>query len=195
MLGTNNMDHTELKYTLHALFPMLKEASLNSMLAICEYKQASKHTEIISEGKFHPYSYIILSGGVKSYYLKDSKEVCTWFAFENEPVGSMATFQGLPSNETVEFLEDSTMLRIHMKKLKELAQQDLSISQLLNDLLMEYILFTEEKFRQLQFMTAQERYAALLDKEPDVLQRVSLTDIASYLGVSRETLSRIRAMR
>lgn len=189
------MDHAEIEQTLHALFPILKEESLNSFATFCAYKQVSKHTAILSEGKYHHYSYIILEGAAKSYYLADAKEVCIWFAFENEAIGSTATFQGLPSQETVVSLEDCHLLQIHLQKLRELAQRDLATSHLLNDLLMEYILYTEEKLRQFQFMTAQERYKALLDKAPDILQRVSLTDIASYLGVSRETLSRIRALK
>ena len=159
------------------------------------YKQASKQTEILSEGKYHPYTYIILEGAAKAYYLTDGKEVCNWFAFENEAIGSMSTFLGLPSNETIVLLEDAHLLQIQLQQLKELAQRDLSTSQFLNGLLIEQMMYTEERLRQLQFMTAQERYAALLEKEPAVLQRVSLTDIASYLGVSRETLSRIRAMK
>lgn len=189
------MDHTELKHTLHSLFPILTEESLNAFISYCEYQQVSKHTTIISEGKRHPYLYIILQGAVKSYYLKDGKEVCIWFAFEHEIIGSMATFYDLPSRETIEFLEDAKLLRIQMKQLKELAQRDLSTSQMFNNLLMEHVMFTEDKLRQLQFMTAQERYAALLEQEASILQRVSLTDIASYLGVSRETLSRIRAQK
>ena len=66
------------------------------------------------------------------------------------------------------------------------------ISHLLNALLTEHALFLEEKLYQLQFMSSQERYKALIAAAPEVLQRVTLTDIASYLGVSRETLSRIR---
>ncbi|MEO1417921.1 MAG: Crp/Fnr family transcriptional regulator [Bacteroidota bacterium] len=189
------MDHLDLKQTLYTLFPVLKEEALDVLTSICQYKTAKKHTEIISEGKSHPYSYIILKGAVKSYYLKDGKEVCIWFAFENELIGSMATFQDLPSQETLVFLEDAHLIQMPIKQLKELAQRDLSTSHLVNDLLLEHASYTEEKLRQLQFMTAHERYAALLEKEPYILQRVSLTDIASYLGVSRETLSRIRAMR
>ncbi|MEO1449940.1 MAG: Crp/Fnr family transcriptional regulator [Bacteroidota bacterium] len=177
------------------LYPSLEGETLDAFATFCTYKQVSKDTEIISEGRYHPYSYIILNGSVKSYYLKDGKEVCIWFAFEHEIIGSMATFQGLPSKETLVFLEDAELIQLHAEELKKLAQRDLSISLLLNDLLLEHAMFTEEKLRQMQFMTAQERYAALLEKEPDMLQRVSLTDIASYLGVSRETLSRIRRMK
>ena len=53
----------------------------------------------------------------------------------------------------------------------------------------------EEKLYQLQFMSSEERYKALINATPVILQKVSLTDIASYLGVSRETVSRIRAKK
>ncbi|MEM7655580.1 MAG: cyclic nucleotide-binding domain-containing protein [Bacteroidota bacterium] len=104
------MDHTELKHTLLAIYPNLKEESLNSLLDFCEYKQMSKHTHIISEGKHHQYSYLLLTGGAKSFYVKDAKEVCIWFAFEQEFIGSIATYQGLPSKETVVLLEDSDLI-------------------------------------------------------------------------------------
>lgn len=189
------MDHTELKRTLHLLFPTLKEKTLDSLVPFCAYKHVSKQTKILSEGKHHPYSYVILTGAAKSYYFKDAKEVCIWFAFENEAIGSMATFQGLPSRETVESLEETDLIQLQIEELKELAQRELAISQLVSEMILEHAMFVEEKLRQLQFMTAQERYTTLLDKTPGILQRVSLTDIASYLGVSRETLSRIRAMK
>jgi len=189
------MDTSTLTQTLRSLFPILKEEALTSLASFCAYKKVRKDSEIISIGAYHHYTYIILTGGAKSYYVKDGKEVCTWFAFEHEVIGSVANFQGLPSEESVIFLEESELIQIHIQKLKELAKQDLSTSQLLSGLLLEHALFTEQKLRYMQFMTAQERYEVLLDKEPSILQRVSLTDIASYLGVSRETLSRIRAMK
>jgi len=189
------MDKPELQQTLQTFFPTLNKESIHSLGSFCMYRKVSKQTEIISEGKRHPYTYIILEGAAKSYYLKDGKEICIWFAFENEAIGSMSTFQDLPSTETITLLEDSHLLQISLKELGELAQRDLSTSHMLTELIMEHAMYTEEKLRQMQFMTAQERYTTLLQKEPSVLQRVSLTDIASYLGVSRETLSRIRGKK
>jgi CRP-like cAMP-binding protein len=63
----------------------------------------------------------------------------------------------------------------------------------INDLILEHALFIEERLYQLQFMTSQKRYKALQKTVPEIFQKVSLTDIASYLGISRETLSRIRS--
>ena len=86
-------------------------------------------------------------------------------------------------------------IKLNIEKIKELAQTDLSISNLLNNLWEEHAIFLEERLYQLQFMNSHERYNVLIKNTPEILQRVSLTDIASFLGVSRETLSRMRAKR
>ena len=148
---------------------------------------------MISEGKRHHYIYLILKGSVKSYYSKESKEVCVWFSLENEIIGTTSTIQGGASKETLELLEDSELVKLNIEKIKELAQTDLSISNLLNNLWEEHAIFLEERLYQLQFMNSHERYKVLIKNTPEILQRVSLTDIASFLGLSRETLSRIRA--
>ena len=137
----------------------------------------------------------MIKGGVKSYYIKESKKVCTWFAFENEIIGTTSTLQGLPSNETIQLLEDSEFIRFNIKQMKELTQTNLKMSQLLNNLWAEHALFLEAKLYLLQFTNSQERLNALIKYNSEILQRVSLTDIASFLGVSRETLSRIRAKK
>ena len=90
-------------------------------------------------------------------------------------------------------MEDSELIKLNIEKIKELTQTDLSISNVLNSLWEEHATFLEERLYQLQFMNSQERYKVLIKDNPEILQRVSLTDIASFLGVSRETLSRIRA--
>ena len=89
-------------------------------------------------------------------------------------------------------LEDSKLLQFKTESIKELANSNLDVSHLLNYIITEHAVFLEEKLYQLQFMSSEERYKALINVAPEILQKVSLTDIASYLGVSRETLSRIR---
>jgi CRP-like cAMP-binding protein len=116
-----------------------------------------------------------------------------WFAFENEVIGTTTTYEGLPAKESIELLEDSELIKFNIEKIKELTLTDLSISNVINDLILEHALFIEERLYQLQFMTSQKRYKALQKTVPEIFQKVSLTDIASYLGISRETLSRIRS--
>lgn len=187
------MYKSELQERLKLFFPNLEEESLDAFLKNSSYLKSTKGTKLISEGKRHNYFYFILKGGVKSYYSKESKEVCMWFAFENEAIGTITTYEGLPSKETIELLEDSEFIKLNIAEIKELTRTDLSISNLINDLIIEHTLCIEERLYQLQFMNSQKRYKVLYETVPEIFQKVSLTDIASYLGMSRETLSRIRS--
>jgi|TARA_B110000879_G_scaffold113439_1_gene151343 CRP-like cAMP-binding protein len=187
------MDKLELKGILKSHFSSLENESLNAFVKHSSYLKSTKGTKLISEGRRHHYFYLIIEGGVKSYYSRDSRDVCMWFAFENEAIGTMTTYEGLPSKETVELLEDSELIKFNIEKIKELTRTDLSISHLINDLIIEHTLCIEERLYQLQFTTSEERYKSIIQTTPEILQKVSLTDIASYLGVSRETLSRIRS--
>ena len=187
------MHKSGLQATIKTYFPNLKEGSLNEFVKHSSFLKSTKGTKLISEGKRHNYFYLIITGGAKSYYSKESREICMWFAFENEAIGTMTTYEGLPSKETVELLEGSELIRFEIEKIKELSRTSLSVIHLLNDLVIEHTLCIEERLYQLQFMSSEERYNALFETTPEILQRVSLTDIASFLGISRETLSRIRA--
>lgn len=189
------MGDSELQETLKSYFPILEEESLNDLVKHSSYLKSTKGTQLISEGKRHHYIYLIVKGSVKSYYSKESKEVCVWFSLENEIIGTTSTIQGGASKETLELLEDSELIKLNIEKIKELTQTDLSISHLLNNLWEEHAIFLEKRLYQLQFMNSHERYKALIKNTPEILQRISLTDIASYLGVSKETLSRIRAKK
>ncbi len=189
------MNQNEFKATLQEFFPTLRVEAIESLLPFCTYTEMTRGTQLFEEGTYHHFSYLILQGSAKAHYSRQGKQVCIWFAFEKEVVGTLETFQGLPSKESIVLLEDSSLIRLPMKQIKSLADTDLAFSQSLNELLLEHAIYTEEKLRQLLFLTAKERYDTLREKSPNILQRVSLTDIASYLGVSRETLSRIRAMK
>ena len=189
------MNNSELKETIKTYFPNLEEESLNIVIKHSSYLKSNKGEKLILEGKRHHYFYLIVEGGVKSYYAKESKEVCTWFAFENEFIGTTSTLKGLPSNESVQLLEDSVFISFNIQKMNELTLTNLKMCQLLNNLWAEHSLFLESRLRLLQFVNSQDRLAALIKYNSEILQRVSLTDIASFLGVSRETLSRIRAKK
>jgi CRP-like cAMP-binding protein len=184
------MDKSELQETLISYFPGLDEDSLNAFVKHSSYLEPTKGKVLISEGKRHHYFYLIIKGSAKSYYSKESRDVCTWFAFENETIGTITTYQGYQSKETIELLEDSELIKFNIEKIKELMSTDLSISLLINNLIIEHTLWVEERLYQLQFTSSEERYKTLLETTPEIMQRVSLTDIASYLGVSRETLNK-----
>jgi len=82
------MNKSVLKQFLKARFPNLDDSILETLSAHTNYIKHAKGTKLISEGKRHPYFYFLIQGSVKAYYLKNSKEVCSWFAFENHTVAN-----------------------------------------------------------------------------------------------------------
>ena len=125
--------------------------------------------------------------------MHNGTEIHTWFAFENEVIGSLRNFNNLPSRENIVLLEDSLLMSIDIPGIKSLMKDHIAIAQFVNETVLEYALFMEDKFFDMHMKSAQEKFAALLAHEPEIFQRVPLTYIASYLGISRETLSRLRA--
>ncbi len=155
-----------------------------------------KNDKLIEAGTYAQYVYFLVKGTIRSYYLKDGTEVNTWFAFDGELVGSFDTYllqQAAP--ETVEALEPCELLALDIQLLKKELLVNLEVSNLVRVMIEEYAAFLQARINALQFQTAEQRYSWLLQYEPETLQRVSLTHIASYLGVSRETLSRMRGKK
>jgi CRP-like cAMP-binding protein len=148
---------------------------------------------LIRENQKHDFAYFLIKGAVRSYYLKDGVEVNTWFALENEMVGSLQNFKNKPSRETIELVENCTLISINVKKLKPLMLLNIQIANFINAIIEEYALFLEDKIYHSQMLSSMDKYISLLDNEPEIFQRIPLTYIASYLGISRETLSRLRA--
>lgn len=98
-----------------------------------------------------------------------------------------------PGYETMELMEDSVLYVLKRKKLKELFSEDLHIANWGRRYAEMELLATEERLLSMLSAIASERYKELLEKEPDLLQRLPLGSIATYLGVTQASLSRIRA--
>ncbi|MFT6147846.1 MAG: CRP-like cAMP-binding protein [Saprospiraceae bacterium] len=188
------MNESEIKTFLKSMYSYVESTTLDEISDFCDYLKLSKGTELIKAGKRHHFFYFIIQGSVKSYHLKEEKEICTWFAFEKELVSTIKTFEGHPSNETIKLLEDSEFIRINTKAFKTLTESKISINRVINELITEHAIFLEDLLY-LQSKSGKERYEYLIKTEPQLIQRVSLTDLASFLGMSRETLSRIRSKR
>jgi CRP-like cAMP-binding protein len=166
------------------------QAEIGSYLSILNLNK--KHI-LIQENQRHDFAYFLIKGAVRSFYLKDGIEVNTWFALENDMVGSLQNFNDNPSRETIELVENSTLIAINIKKIKPLMLSNIQIANFINSIIEEYALFLEDKIYFSQMMNSTDKYLTLLDKQPQLLQRIPLTYIASFLGITRETLSRLRA--
>ena len=152
-----------------------------------------KNSILIQENSYSDFAYFIVGGSIRAYYLKEGIEINTWFAFENEIVASLNNYQSKPSSVSLQLVEDCKLIAINLSTLKPIVNVNVQISNFVRTIIEEYTAFLEERLYATQFMSSFDRYSYLLENEPKVSQRIPLTYIASYLGISRETLSRIRS--
>ena len=149
---------------------------------------------LIREGQRCEHVAYIDSGLFRIYYLKDGTEVNTCFCKENSITSAFESLVSrAPSGQSIQALEDSVVLMLSYENLQKLYSRSpvwQSIGLFMTE---KECLRLLNRTATLSFETALEKYKKLLDQEPDLLQRVPIQHIASYLGVSRETLSRIRS--
>lgn len=173
-----------------ALSDTLKEAIVSNSKVV----NFKKNQRLLSEGEKSDSIYFIISGAVRVFYLnKEGIETNTWFLFENELVISVFSFfTSHPSFEYIETLEDSVFIVLKKEKLDWLYEHFLEFNIIGRRLTELYYIRNETQANSLRMFSAKERYEQLIQHQPQLLNRISLSHISSYLGISRETLSRIR---
>ncbi len=154
----------------------------------------SKNEYLLTEGKICRHLYFLQQGALRGFYSLDGKEITHWFGFENDFVTSFHSFiTQQPAVENIQLLEGSIVWAISKDTLFGLFDQFHEIERMVRIVYEKYYIRLEERFVNAQFKTAAERYENLLQDNPHIIERVPLGYIASYLGISQETLSRIRA--
>lgn len=150
-------------------------------------------TILQKQGRISNKIYIVEKGIVRTYYYKDGKDVTYSIATQNDFAGSMSSFfMQKSSNKIVETLEESQLWELEYNKLQSLFDANQELSRVGRIFTNYGISVMEKRFDDMIFYTAKERYDILMQERPELIQKVPLGMIASYLGVTQETLSRIR---
>lgn len=174
-------------------YTLSKEAQ--EALCDCFTKQVlTKNEFLLKEGQRARHLYFLEKGALRGYYNADGKEITHWFGFENDFVTSFYSFTTLqPAVENIRLIEGCVLWSITKEQLAVLLKQYHEIETLVRIAYEKYYLRLEERYVNAQFKTATELYNNLLQQRPYILERAPLGYIASYLGISQETLSRIRS--
>lgn len=183
----------ELNKGITSIFSLTAD-ELNKIISIAERISLSKNDILIQDQQINKYIYFLEKGICRIYYPKEEKEVVLDFCFPGDIILPLNSYiHSFPTYEIVDALADCHIYRISIAKLQELYATSLPIANWGRKLAELETLKIEERLMQSLFKSAAERYADLLRKAPKLLHHIKLGYIASYLGVSQVTLSRIRA--
>jgi len=175
------------------LYP-LPEQSRIALLAQVEQITYPKGYLLLKADCVEKDIYFIKKGVVRAYANALHGQVTFWFGLEGAPVLSMNSYiSGEKSYENIELLEDCDLYKFNIAGLRSLYEEDVYLANWGRKLAEQELVKTEQRLIAMQFRTAQQRYADLVTEQPELLLRVQLGYIASYLGMSQVSLSRIRA--
>jgi CRP-like cAMP-binding protein len=167
------------------------ETELNSVTA---QLTVLKNQSIVDAGNRCNDLFFVQKGLLRGFYLYEGKEITNWFGQEGEFSTSFYSFvAGKTSFETIQVIEDCVLTQLSHSALQNLYIKFPETERLGRIITETYYIKLEERLLSLQFKTAKERYLHFVKSKPSLLQRTSLGQIASYLGITQETLSRIRA--
>lgn len=178
---------------LDHIYP-LPEASRQALKVCISKVSYPKGYILLKADKIETNIYFIARGIVRAFANKGDNEVTFWFGSEGQTVLSMKSYvDGAKGYEHIQLLEDCRLYQLSSANLQDLFSKDIHIANWGRKFAEQELVKTEERLIDLQFRTATERYTALLKENPDLIRRVQLGQIASYLGITRVSLSRIRA--
>lgn len=169
---------------------------LDTYAGLYERIEVPAKTILLKEGQVSRRSFFIEKGCLRIWFNNNGRDVTFQFAFENQVISSADSFmKGIPSMFTIEAIEPS-VVRVLSKKNFDIMMQDMGnepdfLKQMI-DSLFERQLYYMREFMSFIRDTPQQRYINLLKEKPHLIQRIPQHYIASYLGITSVSLSRIR---
>ncbi|MCE3278089.1 MAG: Crp/Fnr family transcriptional regulator [Bacteroidetes bacterium] len=185
----------ELLEHIKTIYPLSAE-SQSALSEICKEIKFTKGENIQDIGHTCKTIYFVKKGVVRIYYFKDATDITESFEFENSFVArAESLFTGKPSRKAIQAIEDTTLIAIDSNKLFKFFNSYSDLERMFRKIIESSYVNTVNRIESLQFNTAEERYKSLLKDAPDTLKRIPLKYIASYLGITQVSLSRIRGLK
>ena len=183
-----------IEHLIKTSLPHIGEKDSTLFAGMFERIKLKKGEMLLSQGEICQYLYFLSEGSCRYYTLKDGNDITIWFGFKNDFVTAFTSFfPQAPSYETIEMLTDGELYRIHYEKFASLKKSTSSFSEVIIHFITQYTFTIEQRLLMIQTLSAKEKYMHILENEPELVLQIPNKYLASYLGVTRETLSRIRS--
>jgi CRP-like cAMP-binding protein len=175
---------------------LLPQEVLEDVLGHFQHMEYPKNYFLLKSGKPCKHLWFMINGAARYFYTNDQgKEMNTWFSLDTQIITDTTSFVNQePAQESIQLVEDAELYAIDYLAIQLLLNKHHSFALWYIKLVeLHYVSQIEDRLTDLQFLDAKQRYQKLLSIYPDITNRVSLGNIASYLNITQETLSRIRA--
>ncbi|WP_018474286.1 Crp/Fnr family transcriptional regulator [Echinicola pacifica] len=150
---------------------------------------------LIEEGKLAKNCFILIQGSVKAHLNHEGKDIAFWFGFDGDILFSYnSKLLGLPGYESITSLEKCQVFEISNERIETLCRSNIRLALWWNRIIELELIKAEKRLIDRQCKPAEQRYRDLVSSQPELLNRISLGNIASYLGISQVSLSRIRSL-
>lgn len=168
-------------------------SSLDKLFAIADERQFTKGEIILKQGQICKTIMFVEKGYLRTFIDKDGIEINTDFTFEGNFTTNLRSLRSAcPSENSIQAGESITIYEFDKDKLLALYSASAEIESFGRKLLEQLLIAQEEHANLFKIYSPTERYQYLQANKPEILQRISLSQLSSYLGIARETLSRIR---
>lgn len=171
----------------------LTEEEKNIILSLDIFRTVKKGTILLKEGQKTKESYFVLKGCIRTYYVIDSEEKTTGFYTEMEALTPPCVVSKTPSEYYISCVEDSIITVSNSDMETEINSKFPKFDVMCKVLTEELLAKQRIDFDEFKTSSPEQRYLNLLEKRPDLIQRVPQYQLASYLGIKPESLSRVRA--
>jgi CRP-like cAMP-binding protein len=166
--------------------------SQKALKDLIRFQKFEKNAIIQAPGNSCKTVYFVVDGVARTFYLKDGNDITEHFAFGGSIiVRAESLFTEQPTNKGLQALTKLTLVAINAQDLFILFEKHLEIERLFNKIFIQQYLETIRRVESLQFKSAKERYTELLN-ETSLINQIPLKFIASYLGITQVSLSRVR---
>ena len=171
----------------------LTEKEGNAFTEIFVYRSVPKKFNLVKVGDISREAYFINKGAARLYFEKEGEEISANFMFENNFIASLESFLlQTPSRQAIDTLEDCELLVMSKQKLDALIASFPKFNLFSKAITEMAFIMLQRRASSFILDSPEERYMSMLQQRPEILERVPQHMIASYLGVTPVSLSRIR---
>lgn len=183
----------EILFDFISKYITLTNEEKNALLSLDLFHSIKKGTTLLEEGQKTQNSFFVLKGCIRTYYVKNGDEKTTAFYTELDALTPSCVIDGTASDYYVSCLEDSILLISNVEMSEEINRQFPKFDLMCKKLSEELLAKQQIDFDEFKTSSPEERYMNLLQKRPDLIQRVPQHQLASYLGIQPQSLSRLKA--